>query len=73
MRLTGLKAIRDQARGDAQRARVADEEVRIMESKGELLRELAAASGHEASYARRSQFCSRVADGVSAVHSYFFK
>jgi site-specific DNA recombinase len=64
MRIEGGGYRRDHLRALAQRVEVADKEVRIMGSKGDLLRTLAAASGAKPAIARRSQFCSEVADGV---------
>ena len=52
---------REHLRALAQRVEVAEKEVRIMGSKGDLLRTLAAASRRKTGYARRSQFCSELA------------
>ena len=46
----------------AQRVEVADSEVRIMGSKGDLLQNPCRRLGRKIGYARRSQFCSEVAD-----------
>ena len=56
VRIDGGGYRRDHLRALAQRVEVADSEVRIMGSKGDLLRTLAAACGRKAGYARRSQF-----------------
>ena len=61
IRIAGGGYRRDHLRALAQRVEVADGEVRIMGSKGDLLRTLAAACGRKIAHARRSQFCSEMA------------
>jgi hypothetical protein len=56
IRIDGGGYRRDHLRALAQRVEVADKEVRIMGSKSDLLRTLAAHLGRKADYARRSQF-----------------
>jgi hypothetical protein len=61
IRIEGGGYRRDHLRASAQRVEVADSEVRIMGSKSDLPRTLAAISG----YWRRSPFCSGLAERVS--------
>ena len=63
MRIEGGGYRRDHVRALAQRVEVAEGEVRIMGSKNNLLRTLAAASGAASATPRRSQFCSELAEG----------
>ena len=62
MRIEGGGYRRDHLRALAQRVEVADREVRIMGSKSDLLRTLAADFGRKIGYRRRSQFCSGLAE-----------
>ena len=64
IRIDGGGYRREHLRALAQRVEVADGEVRIMGSKGDLLRTLAAAVRRKVGNARRSQFCSEVAEGA---------
>ena len=65
MRTDGGGYRRDHLRALAQRVEVADREVRIMGSKSALLQNARRRFGRKIGYARRSQFCSEVAEGVS--------
>ena len=64
IRIDGGGYRRDHLRALAQRVEVADSEVRIMGSKGDLLQNPCRRVGRKIGYARRSQFCSEVAEGV---------
>jgi site-specific DNA recombinase len=63
IRVNGGGYRREHLRALAQQVEVAEKEVRIMGSKGDLLRTLAASSV-KIGYARRWQFCSELAEGV---------
>jgi hypothetical protein len=64
IRIDGGGCRRDHLRALAQRVEVADHEVRIVGSKKQSASDADRRSRRKAGYARRSQLCSEVADGV---------